>query len=79
MVHQGDEYELRGFTSLLTLSPSCPAITNPEHCLVYGAREVELKVICVIGNSTVFLLVASFVIEKNDRYSYDAGYKLKVR
>jgi hypothetical protein len=35
-------------------------------------------VICVIGNSTIFLLVASFVMEKNKRYSYDAGYKLKV-
>ena len=34
--------------------------------------------ICVIGNSTIFLLVASFVLEKNKRYSYDAGYKLKV-
>ena len=33
--------------------------------------------ICVIGNSTIFLL-ASFVMEKNKRYSYDAGYKLKV-
>ena len=45
---------------------------------VYGASELELKVICVIGNSIIFLLVASFVIEKNKRYSYDAGYKLKV-
>ena len=34
--------------------------------------------ICVIGNSTIFLLVASFVMEKKKRYSYDAGYKLKV-
>ena len=32
----------------------------------------------LIGNSTIFLLVASFVMEKNRRYSYDAGYKLKV-
>ena len=45
---------------------------------VYGASELELKVVCVIGNSTIFLLVASFVIGKNKRYSYDAGYKLKV-
>ena len=45
---------------------------------VYGASELELKVICVVGNSTIFLLVASFVMEKNKRYSYDAGYKLKV-
>ena len=37
---------------------------------VYGASEHELKVICVIGNSTIFLLVASFIM--------DAGYKLKV-
>ena len=34
--------------------------------------------ICVIGNSTIFLLVASFVMQKNERYSYDEGYKLKV-
>ena len=34
--------------------------------------------ICVIGNSTTFLLVASFIMEKNKRYSYDAGDKLKV-
>ena len=27
--------------------------------------ELKLKVICVIGNSTIFLLVASFVMEKN--------------
>ena len=46
---------------------------------VYGASEFELKVIYVIGNSTIFLLVASFVVEKNERYSYDAGYKFKVR
>ena len=32
--------------------------------VVYGASELELKVICVIGNSTIFLLVASFVMEK---------------
>ena len=84
-VHRCDEYELQRFTSLLTLSPSCPAIPNPEHlsslwCIiaVYGASELELKMICVICNSTTFLLVASFVMEKNKRYSYDAGYKLKV-
>ena len=34
--------------------------------------------ICVVGNCTIFLLVASFVMEKNKRYSYDVGYKLKV-
>ena len=34
---------------------------------VYGTNELELKVICVIGNSTIFLLVASFVMEKNKR------------
>ena len=45
---------------------------------VYNVSELELKVICVIGNSTIFLLVASFVMKKNKRYSYDAGYKLKV-
>ena len=46
--------------------------------MVYGASELELKVICVISKSTIFLLVASFIMEKNKRYSYDAGYKLKV-
>ena len=57
-----------------TLSSLCCVIA------VYGASELELKVICVIGNSTIFLLVASFVMgEKiNKRYSYDTGYKLKV-
>ena len=45
---------------------------------VYGASELELKVICVIGNSTIFLLVAGFVMEKNKRYLYDVGCKLKV-
>ena len=45
---------------------------------VYGASELQLKVICVVGNSTVFLLVASFVMEKSNRYSYDTGYKLEV-
>ena len=80
---------LQGFTSLLTLSPSCLANTNPELCqaynatlqstaMAYGASEFELKVICIIGTSTIFLLVASFVMEKNKRYSYDVGYKLKV-
>ena len=54
----------------LAKSPSCSAIPNPEQCRayvvisVYGASELELKVICVIGNSTIFLLVASFVMEK---------------
>ena len=49
-------------------------------CIIalYGASELELKVICVIGNSTIFLLVASFVMEKNKRNSYDAGFKFKV-
>ena len=55
-----------------TLSSLCCVIA------VYGASELELKVICIIGNSTIFLLVASFVMEKNKRYSYDAGYKWKV-
>ena len=83
-VHQCDEHEFRRFTSLLTLFPSHPAITNPEPYLaydviaVYDFSEHELKVIFVISNSTIFLLVASFVMEKNKRYSYDAGYKLKV-
>ena len=74
-MHRCDEYELRGFTSLLTLSPSRPAIGNPEHCRayvallqsrawIYGASELESKVNCVIGNSAIFLLVASFVMEK---------------
>ena len=45
---------------------------------VYSTSELELKVICVIGNSTIFLLVDSFVMEKNKRCSCDAGYKLKV-
>ena len=36
-VHRCNEHELRGFTSLLTLSPSRPAITNPEHCRAYVA------------------------------------------
>ena len=48
-----------------------------HHCS-YGASELELKVICVIDKSTIFLSVASFVMEKNKRYSYDVGYKLKV-
>ena len=48
-----------------------------RHCS-YSASELKLKVICVIGSSTKFLLVASFVMEKNKRYSYDAGYKSKV-
>ena len=57
-----------------------PRILSDLCCViaVYGASELELKVICVIGNSTIFLLVASFLMEKNKRYSYDAGYKLKV-
>ena len=41
-----------------TLSSLCCVIS------VYGASELELKVICVIGKSTIFLLVASFVMEK---------------
>ena len=56
-----------------TLSRLCFVIA------VYGASELQLKVICVIGNSMIFLLVASFVMGKSKRYSYDAGYKLKVR
>ena len=50
-----------------TLSSLCCVIT------VYGVSELELKVICVIGKSTIFLLVVSFVMKKkNKRYSYDA-------
>ena len=45
---------------------------------VYGASELELKVIPVVGNSTIFLLIATFVMEKYKRYSYDVGYKLNV-
>ena len=74
-----------GIHQLANTSPSCPAILNPEHCRAYvcvianyGASELELKVICVIGKSTIFLLVASFIMKKNKRYSYDTGYKLKV-
>ena len=48
-----------------------------HHCSL-RCSELELRVICVIGNSTIFLLVASFVMGKNKRYSYVAGYKLKV-
>ena len=44
---------------------------------IYSASELELKVICVIGNSTIFLLAASFVMEKNKRYSYDAAINWK--
>ena len=36
-LHRCDEHEFWGFTSLLTLCPSRPAITNPEHCLAYDA------------------------------------------
>ena len=56
-----------------TVSLPHPAITNPEPprtmlslcCViaVYGASELELKVICVIGNSTIFSL-ASFIRKK---------------
>ena len=61
-----------------TMSSLCCVIA------VYGVdlrcynSELELRVICVIGNSTIFLLVASFVMEKNKKYSYDAGYTLKL-
>ena len=39
-VHRCDEHELRGFTSLLTLSPSHLANTHPEH---YRAYEASLQ------------------------------------
>ena len=66
-----------------------PCQYKPEHCwtydatlqstaMVYGASEFELKVICVIGNSTIFLLVASVIMEKIKRYSYDVSYELNV-
>ena len=41
-----------------TLSSLCCVIA------VYDASELELKVIFVIGNNTIFLLVASFAMEK---------------
>ena len=47
-----------------TVSLSCPAITTQTMSslcyviAVYGASELELEVIYVIGNSTIFLLVA---------------------
>ena len=43
-----------------------PRTTSSLWCViaVYGAGELELKVICIIGNNTMFLLVASFVMEK---------------
>ena len=43
-----------------------PRILSGLWCViaVYGASELELKVICVISNSTLFLLVASFVMGK---------------
>ena len=41
-----------------TMSSLCCVIA------VCGASELELKVICVIGKSTIFLLVASFIMEK---------------
>ena len=69
-------------TVSLPLHHHKPRTLSSLWCLisVYSGSEIELKVICVIGNSTIFLLVASFVMEKkiNKRYSYDAGYKLKV-
>ena len=44
-----------------TLSSLCCVIA------VYCDSELELKVICVIGKSTIFLLVAGFVMEKNNK------------
>ena len=41
-----------------TLSSLCCVIS------VYSDSELELNVICVISNSTIFLLVASFIIKK---------------
>ena len=71
------------FANTVSLPPHHhkPRILSSLWCIiaVYCASELELKVICVIGNSTIFLLVASFVMGKNKRYSYDAGYKLKLR
>ena len=85
-VHWCDEHELQGFTSLLTLSLSCPAITNPEHCRAYVASLQSMvpvnlnwkSFVLLVTVLTIFLLVASFVMEKNKRYSYDTGYKLEV-
>ena len=72
-------HKLANTVSLLPCLPK-PRTLSSLCCViaVYGASELELKVICVISSSTIFLLVASFVVEKNKRYSYDAGYKLKV-
>ena len=41
-VHRCNKHELQGFASLLTLSPSRPTITNPEHCLAYDASLQSL-------------------------------------
>ena len=45
-----------------------PRALSSLYCViaVYGASELELKVICVIGKSrpTLFLLVPSFIMEK---------------
>ncbi|KAJ9594589.1 hypothetical protein L9F63_027427, partial [Diploptera punctata] len=46
-VHRCDEHKLRGFTILLALSRSLPAITNPEHCLVYDASFHSTKCGCI--------------------------------
>ena len=69
-------HKLANTVSLLPHHPKPRTLSN-LCCIiaVYGASELELK---VIGNSTIFLLVASFVMEKNKRYSYEAAYKLKV-
>ena len=80
-VHPCDEYELWGIHKLGNTVSLLPRHHKPRTLsslwcaiAVYGASELELKVICVINNSTIF-----FVMEKNKRYSYDAGYKFKVQ
>jgi len=36
-VHRCNKHKLWGFTSMLILFPTHPAITNPEYCLAYDA------------------------------------------
>ena len=62
---------IQKLTNTVSLPPRHPKPrTKSSLCciiVVYGASELELKVICVIGNSTIFLLVASFVMEKKKK------------